>query len=522
MTAYYIDNQGIYTSDKRFISKDIGCGLLAWLISDTPKENKLLYDLDACVASLIKNTLSESQARELYENERVWVDGFKLTYFPTRFFAIDYGKQFVNFGNMIRYKSDVHYSPDDTLEDKINKAKEADAIAQSASEILGNLGLDKQKIISPVSALVDKYIKPLNIPTIDDVPEDAGELAYKTIKGNWLESYQLGYWDTAYDYDINMAYGSVLARLLDTRRGTWVEDKSMPDKAVYGFAEGTLEITSPFHPCLLAVDDKHTFTPSGYRVDHLDKGTIDLIRKNKLGTFDIQKGWWWIPSETRPPYQPLKGIVSHLYNIRFKSEGLKRAIIRQMVAGIWGRLIEIRKQELGELVNTVWASIVENGIKCQVTDTCLSAGIMPLQVAVDGVITETPLPVKDTLDIGGWRLSHKGKCIIASSGIVGFEGKEGAEEFALKYEWLESQLRENPKQTEYTMIKYSPVTLAKAMQNKNFNKLGALEKSERKIIIGRDYKRLWKSYPQNGGDLLNNKYVSSPIDVVMAQSAYNE
>lgn len=520
MTSYYIDNTGIYANDGRIFPKPDALNatglVLTWLLSDNPKENKLLYDLDACVASLIRMTMNEEQAKELYEKERVWVNGFKITYFPTRFFAIDGRNGFVNFGNMTRYKSDVHYSPNDTTEDKINKAKEAETISVATKGVLRELGLDPQRIISPVGALVDKYVWSLRPPTVDDMPEEVGELAYKTIKGNLLEAYQMGYWEEALDYDINLAYGSVLSRLLDIRRGTWTQDTTMPNDAVYGFADGMLDVHKPFHPFIMKQGEEYTYTPIGTRPDQLTKGQIDLLHKHKLGTFNIKNGWWWIPSTTKPRYEPLKGIITHLHKIRSEADGLKRTILRQMIAGIWGRMIEIRKDKFGQLFNPVWGSIVENDIKCQVCDTCLSANIIPLLVAVDGVVTDKPLPIQDTLDMGGWRLSHKGKCIIASSGVVGFEGKEGAEEFALRFEWLYDQLSQHPNQSEYTMAKYSPMTLAKAIQTDSLDKLGELQESKRNIIIGKDYKRLWQSYPKNGGELLSNKYQSTPIDAIMA------
>lgn len=521
MTAYFIDNTGIYANDGRILqtpnklnSADI---VLNWLLNDNPKENKLFYDLDSCVASLIHMIMGEAQARELYEKERVWVNGCKITYFPTRFFAIDGVNGFVNFGNMIRYKSDVHFSPDDTPQDRINKAQEAQEIASKTKAILKDLGLDSQRIISPVAAVIDKYVWSLRPPTVDDIPEEAGEMAYRTIKGNWLEAYQMGYWEEAWDYDINSAYGSVLAKLLDIRRGSWVNSPDMPPDAVYGFADGMLETTTPFHPFTVKATEEHTYNPSGVRPDCLPKSMIDLLYKYQLGTFDIENGWWWIPTNNRPPYEPLKGIITHLNNVRSKSTGLKKIILRQMLAGIWGRMVEIKKDKFGKLFNPVWGSIVENEIKCQVVDMCLSHDILPLLVAVDGVITDKPLPIQESTEIGGWRLSHKGQCIIASSGVVGFEGKQGAEEFALRFEWLHDQLKENPDESEYYMTKYSPITLAKVMQTNNFASLGELQDNKRTITIGRDYKRLWNDYPKTGGELLSNKYMSTPIDMVMAK-----
>ena len=521
MTAYYIDNTGIYTSDGHIITKpDVGNGgevLLTTLLNDHPKENKLFYDLDACVASLLHLTTNEGAMRELADKEKVYVNGgIKITYFPNRFFALDGRNSFVNFGNMTRYKSDTHYSPNDTIETKLAKAKEANDMAKSASEVLDEIGLDKQRIISPVGALIDKFVWSLRPPTVDDYPEEVGKLAYDTIQGNWLEAYKLGNWQEAYDYDINAAYGSILARLIDIRRGTWTHSKEMPQGALYGFASGILTVTAPFHPFIMKQDEEYTYTPIGSRHDTLPKNMIDLLYKYKLGTFDIDNGWWWIPTEGKPLYEPLRGIITHLHKIRSESDGLKKAILRQMIAGIWGRMLEIKKDKFGNLFNPVWASIVENEIKCQVCETCLSNNITPLLVAVDGIITDKPLPIESSLEMGKWRLSHVGKCIIVSSGVVGFEGKQGAEEFALRYEWLRDQLTNNPKETEFTMDKHSPLTLAKSIQLNHLDKLGELQEVNRVINIGKDYKRLWNNYPRCGADLLNNAYDSMPIDSIMA------
>ena len=526
MIAYFIDNTGIYTSDGRIIKKpdviNSGEWLLCQLLNDNPKENKLLYDLDACAASLIRLCLSEGHVRELYEKEKTYAyGGIKITYFPTRFFAIDGRNSFVNFGNMVRYKSDTHYSPSDNEGDKIGKAKEAAIIATSASNILEELKLDKQRIISPVGALIDKYIWSLRPPTVDDIPEDVSELAFSTIKGNWLEAYKLGSWDCAYDYDINLAYGSVLAKLMDIRRGDWVSSTTIPNNALYGFAKGSLEITAPFHPFIVKQGEEYSYSPIGIRDDVLPKNMIDLLYKYKLGTFNIEKGRWWIPKTNYPIYEPLKGIINHLFKIRSESDGLKKVILRQMIAGVWGRMLEIKKEKLGNLFNPVWGSIVENEIKCKVTETCLRHNIQPLLVAVDGVVTDKPLPITTSTNMGEWRLSHKGKCIIVSSGVVGFEGKQGAEEFALHYDWLHDQLASDPKATEYTMTKYSPLTLAKAIQLNSMDKLGELQKADRSIIIGKDYKRLWNDYPKCGGDILNNTYESTPIDAIMARGLIN-
>lgn len=526
MTAYYIDNTGLYADNGRYCPASNGTNILQWMLNDNPRESKLLYDLDPCATSLIKMVCNREQAQELFENERVIVGDYKITYFPAKFLGIDRvrgGRAFCNYGNMVKYKSDVHYSPNDTAEDKINKAKEAQAITNSVSGIFDSLNIERKYITSLGKAVREKYLKPLNIPTADDIPDEAGEIAFETIKSNWLEVYQLGSWGIdgdapVYDYDINVAYGSRLAKLLDTRRGTWIQSVDIPDKAYYGFARGLLDISTNFHPFIVRVGD-YSYTPAGARPDSLTLQQIRLLRKYNQGTFEIRNGWWWIPSETKPPFEILKGVITHLASIRSQSEGLKKVILRQMIARIWGLMTEDKGEEYGEYFNPVWASIVENDIKDIVWETCLINNITPIQVAVDGIITDKPLPIEDSKEMGKWRLSHKGKCIISASNMVAFEGKDGAEEFALHFDWLYNEIKNNPDAREYKMDKYSPITFAKAMQNngKLFNQLGELDGKKRVVTIGRDYKRMWQTAPTCGGDLLKNKYQSRPIDIVMAK-----
>lgn len=520
MLGYYVDNSGIYASDGRMFLNPKGNEVFEWFLADNPKDNKLFYDLDPCVASIIKMTMAEAQAKELHENERVYVGNYRITYYPRRFFAIDGQRIFTNFGSMTRYKSDTHYNPDDTQEDKLAKAKEAGDMATQAGDILESLGISKQKIISPVSGVVDKFIKPLALPTIDNTPEEVHEMYYDTIKGNLLESYVAGYFPDVYDSDLSSAYGSLLAKLLDFRRGKWVEGKSMPADAVYGVASGLLDVHASYHPFLVKISEDISYTPVGVRPDTLTKSQIDLLYKHKLGSFSIEKGWWWIPDPTKPKYEPLKGLITHLWNIRSQSEGLKKVILRTMMAGIWGRMTEIRKNkkthedEFGQLMNTVWASEVENSCKNIVFDTLLSNGIEPLNIAVDGCITTKPLPCYSE-GLGNWRLSHRGECVIISSGIVGVEGKAGAEEFSLHLNWIKEQFREHPDWASYPMFKWSPITLGEALLNNKFDKLGELGLIDKTINIQPDPKRLWKSYAKNGGDLMKHQYYSISKDTIM-------
>lgn len=522
MIGYYINNKGIFTSEGDAVTKP---PYLDWLVEHYADDIKIFYDLDASVSSLVKLIeVDEENATQLWQKERLNIPPYRLKYFPARFFSIDKGHgethPYANFANGRRYKSDVHYSLDESIDDWIAKAKMAKAMGEQASSILQGLNVDKDRVTSPVAAVIDKYVNSLRLTTVDDIPEEAGELAYACIKGNWLEAWSLGYWQHCYDYDINGAYGSELAKLLDLRRGTWLRSPEMPKEAVYGFCEGSITTRAEFHPYLLKVGSDYAYTPIGTWQDCFTLADLKLMADYDLAKVDIKRGWWWIPKGQ--PYTPLKGLVKVLWEKRMASDGLEKDIIRQILAGIWGRFSQVIRGRFGEQFNPVYAAIVENNTRVNVARTCLDAGIIPLHVAVDGVITDKPLfPNEGTRELGGWRLSHEGKCIIVSSGIVGFEGKKGAEEFSLHYDWLYNQLKDKPRETSYAMSKWSPVTMGRALQGE-YGRLGELEETERSVIVGRDYKRAWQRLPQCGGDLLNNRYNSAPIDAHLAGAKIDE
>lgn len=525
MIGYQITTTGIYNSQGNICWEP---PYLDWLLADNPQDNVcLFYDLDASVAALLSLIgISPQEGAQLRDKGKLYLAPYRLTYYPRKFFSIDKGfgpgHQYRNFSNAGQY-TDVHFDPKESLAKTIGKAKEAEGLGQEVAQVSRGLGLTAQTLTSPISAFEKVYMASLNVPTIDDLPVEAAEMAYESVKGNWLEAYQVGYWPEAFDYDINGAYASELSRLLDTRRGHWLNRPTPPPEAVYGFARGLLTTSAEFHPFLVNLEHDVTYTPTGSWATTLTLQEIQFLVTHELGTFDIFEGWWWMPQGQQ--WEMLKGVVSWLWTKRGASEGLAGDIIKRILAGLWGKTLETRgkdgQEEFGPYFNPVYGAIVEANTRLRVAGACLEHGVQPLHVAVDGMILDRELPLETSEQLGAWRLSHKGQCIIVSSGIVGFEGKQGAEEFSLRYSWLEEQLRAYPKRKEYKMRKWSPCTLARAL-NTDFGQLGQLEKVTRSVYIGREPKRMWldaTGYPKTGGDLLAKQIASQPWDYTLLAGA---
>jgi len=516
MLGVYISNQGIATS----LAKDntrANPPYLDWLTDKVQAEgtnnSAMFYHLDASVASLLKLIeVTKDEAAKLIDTHKLRIPPYRLTYYPGKFFSVDagYGAKhpYANFYNAGQYLV-THFEPDEDDPSAVAKAIEAETAGKQVVKALHQLGLDCGKLTSPVRAL-DSRLENLNLPTVDDIPYGAGELAYQCVKGNWLEAFACGYWNEAYDYDINGAYGSELMWLPDLRQGEWVHSRERPGQANYGFARGMLTTYVPFHPFLVEGSDV-SYTPVGIFETCLTLREMELLEKWNLGQFEIDDAWWWKPVSSTVPLL-LYDLVNWLYCQRGNGDGMVKQIARRCLAGIWGRFLEFRGNDFGPMFNPVYGAIVESNVRCRVADACYRNGIIPLHVAVDGVITDRPMRLEIGDDIGQWRLSHKGRCIIVSSGIVGFEGKHGAEEFSLRFDWLHEQMRANPGATELKMSKYSPVTLAKALNAGCFDKLGEIEKIERTVYLEPDRKRVWRYRPTSARDILDGQYQSAPIE----------
>lgn len=520
MIGIQITNDGIYTSDGAVRNTP---PYIDWLLDYHRGEPKIMYDMAGSVASLLRLIgAAKEDGAQLQASKKLQLDAYRLTYFPDTFFGIDKGEHgghaYANFINMGTYQ-EPRYTGVEGPDDNLRKAAEAKAVGDQIVAVYKDLGLDTNNIASPISAFLKKYkINIFPAANIQGELDIVLYLARDSIKGNWLEAFERGYFDHAYDYDINGAYASELIKLLDLWKGYWVDQKNPPDEAVYGFANGMLTTSREFHPFIY--NDKTnrnisvSLTPTGSRPDKLPLEKIRLLKQYDMGKWVPHRGVWWIPQGRRN--EIFKGPVTYLWNKRNQTEGIQREVIKRTLTGLWGKTFESHinsegREKLGDYYQPVYASVVENAIQCRVVKACLDNNVTPLHVAVDGVITDRKLKLDEGPNLGQWRLSHEGRCIIASAGTVGFEGKAGVEEFSLTFDWLNNAIKKSPRKTQYTMTKYTPVTLSRAL-SLGWDQIGVVGQVQRVVYIKDDPKRMWIAEPKNGGDLLKNTYKSSPWD----------
>ena len=503
-----------------FLMRDITLG----------KSIKVLYNMDYSVACLLRMIgLSEEQCKELWETKSLWmVQGYELDYIPGRWFSVKLrsDKAWAGFSDMSQYEPD--YVPEETDRGHcLHYANMACSAGQAVCSALERLELYPKSLTSPIAVYEKEVLREMDLPSAEDVPEEAAWYAYECRKGPWVECFKRGHWSVAYDYDMRSAYGYFLGKLLDIRLGAWVHIDSYVSMAHYGYCKGRVTIDKPFSP-IVYDDGGQLYTPVGTWETYLTKGEIDFINKWGLGKFEIEDGWWWCPESVETP---LYKEVDRLH--MQKQVGNKQ--VKRVLSGIWGKLLETPPLTLKALLayiaegrrnyfNPVWGAEVEVETRLAVAEFVLSNDMAEhvLSVAVDGVLAEHSAAIDSNNTIGSWRLSYECPTVVISSGLNVLQDRKGIGGFAVQYDWLQKQARNAPSVAEYTLTRISSVTLGKAMEQGKFKQLGELEEVTRVVSVNREMKRWYEKEPRNGKELLSGQYRSEPLEVSMIMEAEGE
>ncbi len=516
--GFHISNGIVANSDGEVTTKP---PYLDALLQPKPDTIKVFYHIGYNFANLLKMIeVTEEEAKKLHDAGQLIISPYKLKYIPNKFLSISKGfykgNPFATFCDVNQYAT-AQLQADDTIETCLAKARTAKETGEQVYKALSSLSLHPTTLASPVRAFEKEVLSRMKLPTVDDMPEDAGYYAYQCCKGSWLEAFQMGHWEQAWDYDINSAYGAELALLLDIRLGEWKHTSYFVPEATYGYCKGVVTIRAPFSPIIYTKEgkgfDSLNYTPVGSWETYLTKREIEFIEKWELGSFEIESGWWWVAAKQK---EILKGTISWLQSQKEEAVGIDREVIKRIMAGTWGKFLEIRKGDFGAGFNPVCGAEVETNIRLKVAELALQNRIVPIHISVDGMLLGKPIMPNIKAEresrLGYWRQNTAAPCIVAGTGVAAIKGEEGISDLSLSYSWLLEQIKQHPEAGEYKVSKMSPVTLAVAL-NRNWEKLGQLHEVTRTVNVGKEIKRCYLEKPESGRNLLSKQFGSEPWDI---------
>lgn len=464
--------------------------LLAFLLEPCDNTIKVCWDLDATVAPILR-LLGKENCRKLYDTRSLRIPPFSFFYYPGKVFGVRHIPTKVA---IFLYGIDQYY-PDASEPAQV---KEVQWLGEYLMETLHKMGFDPEKLTSPVAIYESCAMRNFAVPTVKHMPKEAALYAKHCSGRLWIEAYQVGYWPECYDYDLTSAFPNAAKDLLDFRYGDWLQTTTPPSNAAYGYFFCNITIDSDVSPIIYVNAKGESLTPCGNWQGYLTMREINFIQEWGIGKVEALNGWCWIPRKT---VKPLEKPLEKLLSFRGRNK-LQDMLAKRMSVGLYGKLGEERKEELGPYCNFCWFAEISSQVRLKVAELIYTKKLKDnlIHVSVDGVLSDRSVTVPK-----GWK-GRDTSALVFSSGQL-FEGNKRPHGLNLT-EILE-MMTQKPREGYYQKLIDQRVTLGNALERDKFKDLGKVLPSFTsldfyKVSHDRDFDKL----PMTGKQLLDKRYKS--------------
>ncbi len=398
------------------------------------------------------------------------------------------------------------------------------------------IDLQKDELKNP-SAWVDRDIRMSQLG-IDrsSIPEEVYSEYYRGIHAPWVETFKKGYFETAYDYDINKAYAWAVGNLInvDSHSGSWIYSEKYEPDAAYGIVMCYIRLNpSSVSPIFLRLDS-WVASVSGTFIERLTKSEIDFIYKHKLGIVKILYGYWFKPEIIEYPfYHKMRKRLAQ-YELAAKDNQVLKVVLRLMYTRIVGKFLaryedlETGRWKPGPFFNPIYYVEAATTVKLKVAEAALLNPNSVISIATDGILTSSPLHSRPSRNQrkanpglitstapGEFKLSTKGPAVVISANIAEVHGKAS-------FFPLIQTILDKPEDTIYKFEVGERIKLCTALRGKNLARTGNLNLEAVHVNIRADNKRFWPRLPFVGKDLLVDRFGSAILSVeeALLQSNY--
>jgi hypothetical protein len=495
------------------------------------------YDFDA----LLKYFPDENN-REIYETGKTVYNGYKIKYFPKKWVGISKNRKNVNWFDISQFYKTLSlekavemylnpsieeleqmkklkanravlfekYSQDEIINYCIKDAEYTKRLADIFQEIyIKTFNMNMSKPFSPAS-LAQTYVK-MNcyIPKIRNFPSDLLETAYRAYYGGRMEITQRGTFKSAYKYDINSAYPSIMRDLLNVENGEWKRVRKINENAEYGFYKALVNVNFEDNfilaPLPFRLKGDTIIYPNGEWIGFYSKDELEL-----LDSYKILYGYEFYPSFVNKPF---KKYVDTLYKLKVEStDRIQRDLYKMMLNSIYGKFAQTSGGKTGFLFNSIYACLITS--KCRRILYNLKDDYNIISYATDSVITNSPINnIKIGEKLGEWKNEVKDKpAIVIQTGVYKIDNQIG--ERGLPQLW--NNLKKSEKEKTIDLIQNRPYSLGESYKLKDFSNLNIFREIQKKCDINGDYKRDWSDDFKNIKDMLNRRISSKAYTVGMS------
>jgi hypothetical protein len=470
---------------------------------------RLTWNLDEFLAPILR-LLGERHCRELAETKETRWQDYRLFYIPEKVFSVKYGRYFAQFYDLSQYYQETIEPPVDAFEVKY--------LGNKLEEVLGRMNLKPSRWTSPASILGECVLEKMEVPTVwhneRRVRRESVNYALRCCHRLWISNFKVGHWDagTIHDYDLTSAYPSEAMQLYDTRPENCKyikSDKFIPD-ADWGFLYGNITINSDFSPIMHLDDNGELRNPIGQWRGHLTLDEVNFIEKYKLGTFELNNGWFLKFKSKKPVFD---GTLQKLYSYRGK-HFLTDALAKRMANSLYGLTIQkYQDGTSGKFFNPFYAATITTRCRLKVAEFILANELQDHLVAVnvDGCLVDKPVAEsKLGSGMGKWKFAGDDATIVVSPGMIFRADKKP---HGINYGTLMGMIEKSPDSAIYSVDLLKRVTMGEALRI-DFALIGTVQKFGSTIDLNHartSQDRIFRKFPKTGKELLGGQYASEPV-----------
>lgn len=477
--------------------------------SEVPyREMKVTFDLDQFIAPILR-LLPMSQIRELSSPKH---QSGNIFYIPSKLLSLETKEHKSYLYHLAQYFEDMDEPTDPLL---------IAGLGTDIVEAYKQMGMSPYKLTSPVAVYEAEILNHCQIPTILDLPgakeEEVIDFAEACIGRLWISAFQVGHWETeeVYSYDVQSSFPFWASQLYSIKYANFAKSKYLCPDAQWGFIKGRITINDnvKVHPILHKNDKGDIINPCGSWEDIITLQEWEFINKWKIGTFEPIEGWY---IKFNAPVKPLEIPLQRLFNLRHKG-GLVKALAKRMATGgCYGKFIEHHDDgTVGKYYNPLWAAMVSTLARLQVAEFIYTHELQNdlIHIGVDGLLSSKYVPIKEKVAMGYWRLNPPSSALVLSPGRV-YTGDKKPQ--GLNYNMIMQMIKSRPRDSYYSTILRRRQTLAESVELNDLAHLGIIKDTHSSLDLnllrtGQD--RIFKDFPHTGGELIANKYPSSPYEI---------
>ena len=376
------------------------------------------------------------------------------------------------------------------------------------------------------------------IPTINDIPRRALELAYNSYLGGRFELIQKGYFEKCYTYDIKSAYPHIISELIDYNKGIWkkCQNGKINKDAFGGYYYCKIDcLELLFSPFTRKIKGVLSVFPNGHFNQTLTKNEIEFYRDN-FDSVDIKiiDGIEFFEDEI---LQPFKQEILKLYEWKEKEKDADvKYAVKIFMNAFYGKTIQKSGDNnlTGKVFNPIWATEITSQTRLKLFKFMLQNPESVIGTSTDSVHVQEQFKIPKSSKLGDFSLDFQGEgCYVMSdvyylwnndikkdkSKLRGFslaktkdmdEDTNDKEHKTLKQILLSMKNNE----TVYKYETYRPNHLGECLlhtKTKSIKDLNIFVKNKKSIKINGDMKRVWNDEFKNGRDCLKRNIQSMPL-----------